>query len=198
MEVLKLLGISCNDDTSFLCCLLLTSFGAARSFVDFASTSTGHYFSEIDHARSCWFNRSPRKMTTGSTLSYTPRVPILFHPRTMSQHPRSRNRVGKAPHQRGRQQPPSVRHNLTEPGQNGDWAAAPLLSTMNDMEPHVQEMLDHDPHWAQAVPFSSAPALDNAEIKVYIGRKVKRRMEEKVNDIVDITIVARMRRLESS
>ncbi|KAF3043099.1 hypothetical protein E8E11_007529 [Didymella keratinophila] len=103
----------------------------------------------------------------------------------MSQRPRSRNRIGKAPHQRGRQQSHPAHHSDAEPGHDGAWVAAPLLSAMDDMERHVQEMLDHDPHLA-------------AEIKPYIVREIKRRMKEKVNDIVDTAIVARMRRLAAS
>ena len=116
----------------------------------------------------------------------------------MSQHLRYRDRVGKAPHRTRRQQPRPVRHSDPEPRHNKDWVALPLLSAIDDVERHVQEMLDHDPHLGQAVPSSSASTFDVAELKAYIMRKVKRRMEEKVNDIVDTVIVARMQRLEAS
>jgi hypothetical protein len=117
----------------------------------------------------------------------------------MSRHPKSRDRVDKPPHQRRRHQPRSVRHTLnTQFEHKEDWVASPLLTAMDNMERHVQEMLDCDQHLAQTVPSTSKPVFDSAEVKALIVREVKRRVEEKLEDIVDTAIVARIRRLEAS
>lgn len=69
---------------------------------------------------------------------------------------------------------------------------------MDDMERHVQEMLDYDQQPSHIVPSTPNPTLDGAAIKAYIVREVKRRVEEKLSEIVDTAVAARMRRLEAS
>jgi hypothetical protein len=136
--------------------------------------------------------------TSFCALSGFDTVSLALQEVTMSQHSRSRNHVHKADRQRRQQPRPARRSTNTQLGYGENWVASPLLNAMDDMERHVQEMLDYHPQPGLIVPSTSTTAFDNAEIKARIMREIDGRLEEKLNGIVDTAIVARMRQLEAS
>ncbi|KAF3033198.1 hypothetical protein E8E12_003667 [Didymella heteroderae] len=116
----------------------------------------------------------------------------------MTQQLRSRNRVDKPLRQRRRRQPRYARRNANAQSDVGSWVVSPLLSAMDNMERHVQEMLNYDRQPLHGLPRSSKHKLESEELKELIVREVKRRVEERLNDIVDTAIIARVRRPEAS
>lgn len=59
-------------------------------------------------------------------------------------------------------------------------------------------MLDYDQRPSHIAPSIPIPALDDAMTKTYIMREIKYRMKERLIEIVDTAVAARMRRLEAS
>lgn len=169
--------------------------------VSFTLTETGRFVT----CGPAWLSNSEGGAHTAksSFLLPTPSTqlhqPTLVLPRSaMSRRKKSRNGKDKPVRPKRQQNLRLVsRTDNAQIDPPEDWVASPLLNAMDHMERHVQEMLDHNQPAAQTVPSGLTAAPDSTQTKAHNVREVKRRAEERVHDIMDTVVGARIRRLEA-